>query len=235
MSEQPGTDTAQELANVHTFLIQQFLRLGYLPQADSIASSLGVSPEDLTTRLQRLADSHGLVLHPHASTPWVVHPFSTTPTLNYIEGKNLAWWAPCIWCALGIAGLAGGLVRIHSRIGAEAEPVVLEIVDGVPLEDNGLVVHFAIPPRSAWNNVHQHCALVLPFRHKQDVETWCARHGQPYGEVVPLLNTAKLARTWYGTYAQAIWRKWTVDQAQQIFRESGLTSTFWELSGKGIY
>src|SRR5262249_57149373 len=31
------------------------------------------------------------------------------------------WWAPCIWCALGVAALVGEDVVIHSRIGGEAE------------------------------------------------------------------------------------------------------------------
>ena len=29
---------------------------------------------------------NGLVLHPHAARPWVIHPFLLTPTLNWIEG-----------------------------------------------------------------------------------------------------------------------------------------------------
>jgi hypothetical protein len=64
---------------------------------------------------------------------------------------------------------------------------------------------------------------------------WCEKHGQSYAEAVPLLTTAKLARRWYGPYAKPSWRKWTVEQAQEIFQESGLTSPFWQLSGKGTY
>ena len=228
-------DGAQQLADVHAALIQRFLSEGYLPAMEHIASSLEISPQELTSRLSELAELHGLVLHPHAAEPWVVHPFSTTPTLHYVEGQKYGWWAPCIWCALGIAQLAGGEVRIHTRLGAETEPTILEVKDGVPLHADGIYVHFSIPPRQAWNNVHQHCALVLPFRSQAEISNWCKAHGQAYGEAVTLETTASLARRWYGPYAQSSWRKWTVGQAQQIFHDSGLTSSFWELSGKGTY
>lgn len=226
---------AQQLADVHTELIQQFLTAGHLPAMNRIASSLQITSLEFTRRLNALADLHGLVLHPHATEPWVVHPFSTTPTLHYVEGIDHGWWAPCIWCALGVAQLAGGLVRIHTRIGAETEPTVVEVRDGVPLDARDLFVHFSIPPRRAWDNVHQHCSLVLPFRNRNEIEQWCERHGQTCGEAVTLERTAALARRWYGPYAQSSWRKWTVEQAQGIFHESGLTSPFWELSGKGTY
>jgi len=241
MRERKQRETAMEqverqhLADVHAALIQNFLSVGHLPAMDRIASSLQISSLEMTRRLNALAYLHGLVLHPHATEPWVVHPFSTTPTLHYVEGKEHGWWAPCIWCALGVAQLAGGSVRIHTRIGAEAEPTVVEVRDGVPQNVDGILVHFSIPPRRAWDNVHQHCSLVLPFRSVSDIDQWCERHGQSYGEVVTLQQTASLARRWYGPYAQASWRKWTVEQAQQIFHDSGLTSPFWELPGKGTY
>jgi hypothetical protein len=55
--------------------------------------------------LRSLADSHGVVLHPYACEPWVIHPFSLTPTVNWIQGERVSWWARCVWCALGVAVL----------------------------------------------------------------------------------------------------------------------------------
>ena len=228
-------DGMQGLADVHAIMIQRFLETGRLPEAKHIAASLDIALSELTERLNRLSDLHGVVLHPRTPEPWVVHPFSTTPTLHFVEGQRHGWWAPCIWCSLGVAQLAGGKVRIHTRLGSESEPVILDVEDGVPLDTEDIVIHFSIPPRNAWNNVHQHCSLVLPFQSEADIVAWCEKHGQSYGEAVPLATTAKLARRWYGPYAKPSWRKWTVEQAQEIFQESGLTSPFWELSGTGTY
>jgi hypothetical protein len=97
---------------------------------------------------------------------------------------------------------------------------------------NDISVHFAIPPARAWNNVHQHCSLVLPFDSPESICGWCERHGVAMGEAVPLQAVAALARGWYGSHASPHWRKWTVDQAQDIFTRAGLISEFWRLQAR---
>src|SRR5581483_6199902 len=179
-----------------------------------------------------LAAIHGVVLHPHVCEPWIVHPFSLTPTLNWIESERASWWAPCVWCALGVAALAGGRVGIHTRFGAEGEALMIEVNDGVPEDVENVFVHFAVPPARAWDNVHQHCSLVLPFHSADDVRGWCERHGQSMGEVVPLIQVARLARLWYGRHADPDWRKWSIAEAQDIFTQAGLTSGFWRLESR---
>src|ERR1700677_3871423 len=71
----------------------------------------------------------------------VVHTFSTTPTLHWVDGGRRSWCAPCIWCALGIATLAGGHVTIHTRICAESKSLV---IDGCPADRTLFTVHLWI-------------------------------------------------------------------------------------------
>ena len=73
---------------------------------------------------------------------------------------------------------------------------------------------------------------VLPFRTPEQIDRWCDRHNLPKGEAVPLTQVARLARIWYGRHADWNWRKWTVAEAQAIFREAGLESDFWDLGAK---
>ena len=113
--------------------------------------------------LSELAETHGVVLRPHICEPWLVHPFSTTPMAHWVEGLENNWWTPCIWCAFGVSTLVGGETRIHSRIGAESEPLVIRVVNGQPVGLEDMWIHFAIPPARAWQNVHQHCAMDLPI------------------------------------------------------------------------
>jgi hypothetical protein len=236
MSRSELQPTDQAIGEAHSAIIQQLLTTGRCPSRFQLATNLKTTEHDVESRLVRLAEIHGIVLHPHEPECWVVHPFSTTPTLHWVDGGTRSWWAPCIWCALGIATLAGGHVTIHTRKGGESKCLVIDVEDGRPssISDN-LVVHFSIPPRIAWQNVHRHCALVLPFNSENDAKSWCEIHGHPSGEVVPMRKVAHLARLWYGTYANTDWRKWTVSQAQEIFRTAELTSAFWRLEGDGTY
>jgi hypothetical protein len=228
--EQYGEAMRQVSAEaVHTYLIQQLLSMGFIPARDHVASELKVTTTEIEDAYRHLSDEHGLVLHPHVVEPWVIHPFSLSPTLNWVETDSMGWWAPCIWCALGIATLVGGEVRIDTRLGAEQEPLSILVRDGVVAPTQPLLVHFAIPPKRAWDNVHLHCALLLPFRSVPQVESWCERHGASLGAAISLEQAASLAREWYGGYADANWHKWSKAEAQSIFSKVGLTSTFWDL------
>jgi hypothetical protein len=137
-----------------------------------------------------------------------------------------------VWCALGVSTLVGGEVRIHTRLGAEGETLTIPVIDGTPVGLDEIVVHFTIPPARAWDNVHEHCSLVLPFRSIEKIQDWCRRHRMPFGQPVPLPQVAQLAKLWYGSHGNSDWHKWTVGEAQEIFHRAGLRSEFWHLDMK---
>jgi hypothetical protein len=218
------------LSILHSRIIDSLLRGRGCPSNGDLAASMGVDVATVEVLLRELSAIHGVVLHPHVCEPWVIHPFSVTPTPHWIEGERCPGaWAPCLWCAFGVAVLAGGKARIHTRMAGGAEALAVDVRDAEPRSHGDLVVHFAIPPVRAWDNVHQHCALVLPFGSAAEIAEWCARHRQPRGEAVPIAQVADLARRWYRRHADPDWRKWTILEAQQIFRDAGLTGSFWAL------
>jgi Alkylmercury lyase len=219
-------------SHLHYLIIRNLLDTGKCPSNAELRQALCVTDTVLAETLQELEAAHGIVLHPGSLRPWVIHPFSLTPTATWVETRDRGWWAPCIWCALGIATIAGGDITIHSRLGGERDPLSIPVKDGLPISPEEYCVHFAIRPAEAWNNVHAHCAMLLPFRAESDVHRWAERHGLPVGEIVPLSQTADLARNWYGRHADSEWRKWTIDEAQAIFSSVGLSSGFWNL-GRG--
>jgi hypothetical protein len=73
------------------------------------------------------------------------------------------------------------------------------------VREDDIVTHFAVPLRSAWDNVHHYCATVLPFRSEEDVDAWSRRHAIPKGAVVPIAQVAELARVRYGKHADHDW------------------------------
>jgi hypothetical protein len=145
-----------------------------------------------------------------------------------VAGSRHGWWAPCIWCGLGIAALVREDVVIHSRLGGEVEGIDLHVRQGAVVQDD-MVVHFAVPPRNAWDNVHYYCSTVLAFESESQVEAWSIRHGIPKGAVVPISQVMSLATAWYGGHAAPDWKKWSIDQARAIFARAGLTGPFWDL------
>jgi len=217
------------LSRLHYELVRGMVERCACPANSELAHEMGMTTDGVEGLLRNLAGIHGVVLHPHVCEPWIIHPFSVTPTLNWIEGRRGCWWAPCVWCAFGVAVVVGGEVRIHTRLGGETEPLTIPVCEGEPKGFDQVCVHFAIPPARAWDNVHQHCAMVLPFRSPEEIGEWCRRHRLPRGEAVPLHQVARLARLWYGTHGDPAWHKWTVAEAQDIFQQAGLRSEFWDL------
>jgi len=226
------TADASVVTRLHYEIVRGLLESGACPDNAELTRRMNIEIDELEDLLHELSEIRGAVLHPHVYEPWVVHPFSITPTLNWVESARAGWWAPCIWCGGGVAALAGGEIRIHTRLGAELESVVIPMVNGHPAGSEELLVHFAIPPSRAWYNVHQYCSVVLPFRSEAEIDLWCGRHRFPRGEAVPLPQVAALARAWYGTHADPDWHKWTAEEAQAIFHQVGLKGEFWTLREK---
>lgn len=218
------------IARVHHALVEPLRRTGRAPARAAVAASLDIGTAELDVVLAALAATHGAVLDPHSGEPWIVHPFSLTPTATWVEHGALGWWAPCPWCAFGIAGLVGGDATIRTRLGGEGEAVAIEVAGGRVVDDD-LCIHFAVPPRDAWANVHRFCATVLPFRRPGDVDRWCERHGIARGATAPIAQVCALGRDWYARHADPDWRKWTGTEADAIFAAVGLTDPFWRFEG----
>lgn len=215
---------------VHHLLVQGFLANGRPPSRDELAGQAGCTDEEIEQALQSLDATHGLVLHPHRIEPWIVHPFANSPTATWVAGPGQGWWAPCLWCGLGISALSEEPVVIHTRIGAEAEPVEIPARRGIPARGD-LWVHFPEPPRLAWGNVHHFCARLVAFHEPDAATEWAHRHGFAPGQVLPIGQLGQLARRWYGRHADLDWVKWTLAEARGLFEQCGLSGEFWSLPG----
>lgn len=209
---------------VHHAIIAAILERGHAPDLGELGAALGVDAAEAARALRSLADEHGVVLHPDGRTIWVAHPFSLSPSTVWVAAKERGFWAPCLWCAFGIAALAGEDCEIHARLGGESVPFVMRAGD-----DSAAVVHFSVPPRDAWENVIHWCATVQPFASERDVDAWCERHRLPRGAVVPVAQVRELGRRWYGGHAARDWRKHSARAAQAIFTDVGLVGPFWEV------
>ena len=215
-------------ASLHHAIIRSFLDRQRPPSHAELSERFGCSPDAVRAGLRALADDHGVVLHPHSDAVWVAHPFSAAPTACLVRAEGKTWWASCIWCALGLAHLAGGTATIEARHGGLGAPVGLRL-EGGALLDPDHCVHFPIPMQRAWDNVHFTCAVMLLFPTPAAVADWCAERGVPHGDVRPLAQVSAFAADWYARHADPGWRKWSLPEAAALFRRHGLDGPTWSL------
>jgi hypothetical protein len=212
---------------VHHHVISSFVRRGHAPSVEEIAAEAALERGEVEAALKRLHDGHGLVLHPGALEVWLAHPFSSSPANVFVAASERGWWAPCLWCAMGVVAIAAPNATIHARWGGEQDEARIEVRDGAPISN--AFVHFAIPPRDAWQNVVHWCAAVQPFRSEAEIAPWCERHRIPKGVAIPIAQVAELGQAWYGKHLDRDWKKHSITEAQAIFERVGLRGDFWRL------
>lgn len=217
---------------LHHEIIEYFIEHGFAPSIAALSAVLDQPRESVTAALHALQNAHGVVLHPTSSEIWVAHPFSSAPTNFWVRSAGRAWWGNCAWCSMGIVALLGSDASITTTLGGESKQVAVGVVDGAvsPAE---LLVHFPTPMQHAWDNVVYTCSNMLLFDSEAAVDSWCARHRMPRGDVQPLEKIWKFARVWYGRHRDPEWTKWSPTEAKEIFSTFGLSGPTWEIPDLG--
>ena len=128
--------------------------------------------------------------------------------------------------------LAGGNATFTTKLGAIGDEVSITVEDVILLEED-YVIHFPVSMRNVWDNVIYTCSVQLLFRNEAEVGVWCSTRGIPKGDVKPINLIWDFAAEWYGTHADVNWKKWSLQDAIDIFRRHGLTGSTWSLGGHG--
>lgn len=70
---------------------------------------------------------------------------------------------------------------------------------------------------------------MLLFRSEEHIDRWCAARNLPRGAIVSLDQGRRMAHVWYRDRLDPDWRRKTIDEAEALFAELGLTGPFWRL------
>ena len=71
---------------------------------------------------------------------------------------------------------------------------------------------------------------MLLFRDEEHIDRWCARWRMPRGATLTLDTGWRLAQAWHGPDRRdPQWRRYTVDETEELFLSLGLTGDFWRL------
>lgn len=70
---------------------------------------------------------------------------------------------------------------------------------------------------------------MLLFRAEEHVARWCEAHELPRGAMLSPEQGWQLARGWYGHKLEPDWRRHTLEEAEALLAEVGLTGPFWNL------
>jgi|SRR5579862_526916 len=138
---------------VRSHIYGHFVRTGRAPLATEIARDLAQPIATIQAALQRLHDAHGVVLDPSTGELLMAHPFSAMPTAFRVEAADQAWWANCIWDALGILAMLKQDGKVRTQCGCCGDEMTLTIRHRALSGNPRGVVHFAVPARDWWRDI----------------------------------------------------------------------------------
>lgn len=215
-------------SNLHFTILQEIIDNGFAPNVSELSKILSATENEIIKGLHDLQEYHGVVLHPNEPKVWVIHPFSLSPTNFYVKTQNGEWWGNCAWCSLGVAALLKDDVKIITTIGAETKQIEINIIDG-EIQEKNYFIHFPIPMKNAWDNVIYTCSNMLVFENETQIEEWTKKHNILKGDIQPIEKIWNFSKKWYGNHLNPNWKKWTIEEAKEIFNEFDLKNKIWQL------
>lgn len=218
---------------LHYTIIKHIIDKGFAPGVKALSEILKTDVSEVEQALYALQEYHGVVLHPNEPKIWVIHPFSLAPTNFLVKSAKGEWWGNCAWCSLGVAALLKEDTTVTTRFGAHDEQVVIHITDG-EVEEKNLYIHFPIPMKKAWDNVIYTCSNMLVFKNEEQINTWTKKHDISKGDVQPITNVWEFSKKWYGNHLSSNWKKWSMEEAKEIFSEFNLTNKIWDIETSGL-
>ena len=215
-------------SNLHYTIIRHIIDKGFAPDNETLAKLLNSDIAKIEKGLYDLQEYHGVVLHPNEAKIWVIHPFSLAPTNFLVKSAKGEWWGNCAWCSLGVAALLNEDLTITTSYGAHGDKVEIHIVNGEIVEKD-LYIHFPIPMKNAWDNVIYTCSTMLIFENEEQIDNWVKQHNIPKGDIQPISRIWEFSKEWYGNHLRPDWKKWSMQEAKEMFVKYNLRHEIWKL------
>ena len=73
---------------------------------------------------------------------------------------------------------------------------------------------------------------MLAFRSEEHVDRWCASRDLTRGGLLTPDQAWRLAHAWFKNKVQPDWRRHTLEEAEALLADIGLTGSFWSLRGE---
>jgi hypothetical protein len=127
-------------------VMERFAALLRAPTHEELAIAAGIDVTEVPARLRELHDQRLLVLGDHGEI-WMAAPFSGVPTGYVAVVNGRRHFGNCIWDALGVVAMLGGVGRV------EKDDLRVECAIRRVSAPRDYIVHFLVPAREWWADI----------------------------------------------------------------------------------
>jgi hypothetical protein len=156
----------------------------------------------------------------------MAYPFSAVRTDFRVRSNGKTYYANSAWDMLGIPAALHHDAIIEAICAGGDHVVKLQVISG-QVSASDLRIHFTVPYARWYDDPLFSCRTILLFRSEEMINQWCKNNQLTRGEVLSVSETWKLSKLWYHNHMSEEYHGRTAEQAAAIFRQIGLTSSFW--------
>jgi hypothetical protein len=135
------------------------LLAGHTPSVERVAAAVGAERPTVAEAFARLSASRAIVLDPGTGDLLMAAPFAVKPTSFRVRAGGRAYYANCVWDALGVSAMLAGAGRpadiaVETTCADCGAPLALEVRAGkVSATPPDAVAHFAVPAARWWADI----------------------------------------------------------------------------------
>lgn len=131
--------------SVRALVYRHVVDSGQPPTVAEVSAAMGIEREKIRAAFRRLHERRALFLAADGDTIRMANPFSGVPTPFRVHAGGQAYWANCMWDALGIGAALRSDATITTEYAEDNAPTQIT-VSGGRVNGHG-VVHFLVPFR----------------------------------------------------------------------------------------
>lgn len=211
---------------VRQLIFRHFLNDSCPPGTREIARSAGLSHDETTESLRRIAQPGVVSLAPGSDSIWMAHPFAGVSTGHTVTCGSVRYQAPCAMDALTVALFLDADTDVLSHCGDCGVPTRFEIRSG-RLHGEGFI-HSLLPPSHWFDNISFTCQTTLFFTAEDHVRRWCEQRGVKPGGTATAEQFFVAAKRLLGRRTDRDWSQPTHTDRMNAFAAAGLSDEWWQ-------
>ena len=219
----------EHVEDVRLAIYEAFRRTGQPPSVQSLATTVGLTPDAVGEAIRALHDHRDIVLDANANIA-MAHPFASIPLGFSVMGARTLWWGGCAWDSFAIPHLLpeeSAVLVATTCPGCGRALSWVVTADEPPAGDE--VAHFLTPVSRIWDDVIHSCGNQRLFCSDECVAQWLGVSGNARGYVMDLATLWRLAQGWYAGRLERGYARREPTAAAAYFASVGLSGPFWGL------
>ena len=204
---------------------------GKIPTIAAVAADLGKDAATIDAAFTRMIDDHVFRPRKDSHEIYAYNPFCVGPTDFFVTTGPRVWFAIDAWDALGIPAAIGESGLIETHCADCDESLVVEVdADGATELQTWTVMQVGVPARDFWKDIAYTESTINLFKSEEHAERWRDKHKPPGSAILPIEQATALATAWHKDKLSPDWRRFTTEEAEDLFDDLALDPEFWRLS-----